>query len=590
MGVPGSVVHARNMTRWSFVVIPAAVVAVISLLSQRWTGFNSPDSEFYASLALFGSDVADRALDPAYTWTRLGYIAPVRGLVVLFGPWVGFEIWRVLLIAMVVGSVFAMVLIAGRSRVLATVLAALVGVNTMVVAYLGNPYLTGTALAVMLVLFALAVTYLGSSGARGVSPFGGRMPRWTTALVSGALVGWLVMINPYTAVLGVAGWLAVRGIALWKIRTDRVPRLISDAAAAVVGFVLSFGVFLLLGLWMFPGRSWFATYLEWNSALDYTVFIGDATTWQRDTALLVVVASIAISLVAVIAQPRHRWAWAALALSVMNVVITAALMLVMPGPWLEAPHYVALLWPMALMALVLSFTSFQPGTREGKPLFRAVVTLVGIAGVVVALWAGRFNQVLPLTTAWVFFAVLVVLVITVGILVPRKWSVGVAALLAVTMAGTFVVAQVWQNGRGNLGIYGQYPFRSAFVDFDFDQQMASKIALQEWLLANTTEGDRIGLWTDVDRLTADAAGMQLWGYYNLVSTSDVMTREETEALSRLKPTVIAMYAPDRAQIDAFAASLPPWALPSDLQCTSAPYLGVGTGEIHLCRVRTNVVG
>ena len=60
---------------------PAVVLIIAgftSLVSQRWTGFNSPDSEFYASLALFGSDVTDRAVEPAYTWTRLGYIVPVR--------------------------------------------------------------------------------------------------------------------------------------------------------------------------------------------------------------------------------------------------------------------------------------------------------------------------------------------------------------------------------------------------------------------------------------------------------------------------------------------------------------------------------
>ena len=55
-----------------------AITAAIALVSQRWTGFNSPDSEFYASLALFGSDVTDRAVEPAYIWTRLGYIVPVR--------------------------------------------------------------------------------------------------------------------------------------------------------------------------------------------------------------------------------------------------------------------------------------------------------------------------------------------------------------------------------------------------------------------------------------------------------------------------------------------------------------------------------
>jgi hypothetical protein len=51
-----------------------------------------------------------------------------------------------------------------------------------------------------------------------------------------------------------------------------------------------------------------------------------------------------------------------------------------------------------------------------------------------------------------------------------------------------------------------------------------------------------------------------------------------------------MYAPDRAQIDAFYASLPPWSLPSDVECASAPYLGVGTGEIVACITRLTWVG
>ncbi len=69
--------------------IVAAITVFIALVSQRWTGFNSPDSEFYASLAIFGSDVTDRALEAAYTWTRLGYVAPVHALTSLFGIWAG---------------------------------------------------------------------------------------------------------------------------------------------------------------------------------------------------------------------------------------------------------------------------------------------------------------------------------------------------------------------------------------------------------------------------------------------------------------------------------------------------------------------
>lgn len=75
-----------------------------------------------------------------------------------------------------------------------------------------------------------------------------------------------------------------------------------------------------------------------------------------------------------------------------------------------------------------------------------------------------------------------------------------------------------------MGIYGQYPFRSAFVDFSYAEQMASKIEVQEWLLERTDRGDSIAVWTDADRLTADVAAMQLWGGFNLVTVDPELSR------------------------------------------------------------------
>ncbi len=114
--------------------------------SRTWTGFNSPDSEFYASLALFGDDVADRAIDPAYTWTRLGYIAPVRLLVTTLDPWLGFALWRFLLIAIFVGSIYGVVRLAS-TRQLAVIVATLASLNTVVLSFFGNTYLTGTTIS-----------------------------------------------------------------------------------------------------------------------------------------------------------------------------------------------------------------------------------------------------------------------------------------------------------------------------------------------------------------------------------------------------------------------------------------------------------
>lgn len=565
-----------------------AITAFSAVVSQRWTGFNSPDSEFYGSLALFGSDVTDRAIEPAYTWTRLGYIAPVRALVTTLGPWAGFEVWRILLIALIVASTYAVVQIAGRSRVLAAGLALLVSLNSVLLSFLGNTYLTGTILSATFVLIALAVSLLGSAAHRGRGPLGS--PRWVTALASGAVAGWLLMLNPYSLILGVALWVSVRLVVLVRIGTDRWRRLLVDAVAAAGGFGVVFVGFLITGRAIFPGRDWWGTYREWNSRLDYTVFIGDSTTWMRDSALLLIVVALAASAAAVLTHPRHRWAWAALALSVANVVITVVLLVLLPGPWLEAPTYVAKLWPAALFSLVLVYTSCSPGTRENvNPHVRVlvvgfVVTTIGV------LWVGRFDGVLDYRVALAIAALMGVLIVGATIATRSRWNAVIAGLVVLSVAVTFTGAQVLQNGRGLLGTYGQVPFRAAFVDFSYRDQMASKVALQEWLLDRTSLDDRIALWTDVDRLAADAAGMQLWGGYNIFTTQSVLDREGTSRLEELRPSVVAMYAPDSAQINGLYESLPPWSLPSDLECTSEPYLGVGTGEVILCLTRLTWVG
>lgn len=109
-------------------------------------------------------------------------------------------------------------------------------------------------------------------------------------------------------------------------------------------------------------------------------------------------------------------------------------------------------------------------------------------------------------------------------------------------------------------------------------------------MSNTTNEDRIGIWTEPERLTAAVAAMQLWGAYNNVSANSVLDRREANALERLRPTVIAMYAPERGRIEQFAASLPPTARPQTPTCTTVPYLGIGSPVAHICLVRLNWVG
>ena len=519
--------------------VVAAIAAGISVASQSWSGFNSPDSEFYASLALFGSDITDRAFEPAYTWTRLGYIVPVRALVTVFGPWVGFEVWRYLLITLIVGSIYAAGTITGRSRVLAGSLSIFVGLNTVVLAFVGNTYLTGTAIAVMFALITVSLSFLGSHGSHGRGLLG--TPRWTTGVLSGLLAGWLIMINPYAFILGGAIWGGVRITSLVLLRDDRIRRLTIDGVAGLAGRSEHHRVPCCRPLHL-SELNWWTTYLEWNSRLDYTFFIIGAT-WQRDSALLIVVASLVISLV--IVYPARRWAWAAIAIGGTNVAVTAILMISFTGPWLEAPTYIAKLWPASLISLALAFFTIAPGTRESRSAYRIVIVLGAMVTIPALLWSGRFDGTLSRASTWLLASLMTVLVIGMLLLARRAWNRWVAVALSATMLVTFVSAQILQNGRGLLGGYGQYPFRSAFVDFNYREQMEAKINVQRWLIARTSPDDTIALWTDPEFLTADVAAMQLWGGYNIFTRDAELNRETTMRLEEIRPSVVALYAPTR---------------------------------------------
>ena len=536
--------------------------------AQWWTGMNAPDSQFSASLAIFGNQVNERAPDPSYYWTRLGYLAPVHWLTAVFGTWNGFAIWRALLILIIVTTVY-WVARQFATRAVSAMLTMLVSLNTMVLAYVGNPYATGTAMAASLLLFALAIAPLTTSALPT------RRRDVMLGAVSGGVLAWLVMLNPYNALLAGATWLGIRCVGVWLTRPRR-RRLITELLATVGGFAVIFLAFLLWGRWLFPDYNWLQTYRSWNARLDYASFISDPHIWMHDAAALVVLLALVISAIA-IAFVRSRWSITALTISAITILFTLAYMQVVPGPWIEAPHYAAMCWPGALLSIVLAIGAL---VEARKP---TALAWLGLPVLVVAMvWAGHWSGALSMASG-------LMLVLGCGLLmllsaVTRSWSRSLPAwaLLSITIVAIGVSAQWLQNGRGNLGIYSQYPMNAAYVDYQAQPLMQSNVTAEEFVLAHTTPEDRIAIWTDPTRLTATLAAMQFWGAYNNAPGLNTLDSAGQLALRDLDPTVIAMYAPTREQIDRYFASIPAWFMPTPPECTSVPYLGIGSPEAHLC--------
>lgn len=510
--------------RWRDAAIVLGVTLGIALLAQRWTGLDTPDSSFYASLGLFGSEVTNRALFTSYYWTRLGVILPNQGLHALLGTWGGFAAYRVLLILMVTGGTYA---IAQRfaSRPTAAFVTALTSLSSVVLSYLGNPYLTGSVLAGTALLIALS-----------------QSDRRSAALASGAVLGWLVMVNPPGVLLAGTVWLVLHVQRRSGTRTFG-----TVFGVATIATVATFLAFLLVGRLVFPAMDWFGSYISENARIDYRNFASRDAVWLRDISLLVPLTVLVIAALTWLRRRTSRAAQVALTTSAASIAFLLVFNPLMGGIPLEAPMYQSMLWPPALIALAMSFCALTEGRHWSPPSIA-----VAVLGLVSAVAAGRTA---PAWSLGIGLVVAAALVIAFALGAHRSMVLAVAAV-SLVLAGS----QLLQNSRGDLGLYYLSPYSWAFAGNPIGERIHTAVNSQEWLLANTRRDDRIldwveGDWAQGDRELYVVAGMQLWGE-NRVGLDSTLSADDIARMNDLKPTAIAMFGRSTDGILRFWQSIP----------------------------------
>ena len=343
------------------ILSPFLLALALFLLSQQWSGLDTPDSEFYASLAIFTSDVTDRAPIDSYYWTRLGLITPAHVLIGAFGIWEGFALYKAALTLIISVSVFSSArLFTGLW--MATWLTAAAVSSSVVLSYLGNSYITGTIMASTSALVACALR-----------------PGLWSGILSGALLGWAAMTYPAGALLGGSIWLALT-LYTWRTgqRTGR-QSLVWLAIASVATIVTSL-LFLWSGKLLFPGLDWLATYLD-ASSFDYSVYSSGEWVWLTDVSLLVPFGVLVLAIANVRLAQRRRPAELALIVSATSIGFILAYAPFFGAHFLEAPPSQAMLWPPALLAVILIAASRSPESPARSAA--AILLTVGLLGVII---------------------------------------------------------------------------------------------------------------------------------------------------------------------------------------------------------------
>ena len=562
----------RNIKRFIPDLISVAAIWIgVTLLTQRWAGLDTPDSSFYTSLGLFGSEVSDRAYDNSYFWTRLGTIAPTHVLTSIAGTWAGFAIWHALLLLMFIAGAYITIKKFSNTQT-AAILTACIALSSVPLSYLANPYLTGAVLAGTSALIATALFESKKS-----------------AITAGVLLGWLVMVNPPGVLLAGVIWLVVKILRSAQIKAQ-AKKTAKSIGIAAIATAITFVAFLGIGKIIFPELNWVGAYLD-AQGINLSNFASKDPVWLKDISLLVP-ASILIFVLAVwFKNKKSQAAQQAFAISSSSITFMLVFSPLMGGIALEAPMYQAMLWPPALIALALAVVAVMHEKKmkhaDEKPAGWNLTTIITAAvAVVIIATTGHSTAIIGLHKGWLVAAALTVIAIIVALAAKPKFAT-IASLIAITVlvAG----GQLLQNSRGPLGLYYLSPYNWAFNDNPISEKLHTAVNTQEWLLANTKNTDTILTWVQGDWVGGDrelyvVAGMQLWGE-NRIGLFPELNDDDLARLNEIKPTVIAMYGQTIEGIQTFMGGLPQASNPSDPMCYDFTWPTATIPVGHACLTR-----
>lgn len=521
--------------------------------SERWVSFDTPDAEFHASMAIFGSEVTDRAATPVYYWTRLGYIAPGRLLTNYFGPVTGLEILRLILLFLIIAGTWYAIRRCTDVWT-STVLTFLVASNTVVLGYLGNPYPSATVMAGMALLVAIGMAPRGPWGNVG----------------AGVIVGWMVMTNPYGAILAVVAYLAVI-IARGGTSVSRIARA---GIWGLLGIAIGFGFLWIVGRFLFPGFDWVQTYLFWNSAIDQSDYIYDVNRWQYDPSLLVPAMAVVIGLVYLMRNPRDVHVRVGAVLGIAVTTFALVFFFAFPTNYLEIPHYQALLWIPALLSV-----SVIAASRVAMSRWSWARGGIGLVVVAVTVGAGYLD---PSLSIWGSRMIAVAGVI-VFLIAGQRW---VPVLLATGLL--MVAAQLLQNSRDTFGVSTDALYVNSYRSNEAREMIGSAVIAQEWVLSRTQPGDRVLTWVDAEWQKQEQdllpmAAFQLWGA-NSAGQGPEVTTDMLLRWDKSKPLALALYGKSTESILQFWNSIPAERRPTVPECTQVPWPDYPSVQVCVTRL------
>jgi hypothetical protein len=510
-----------------------AIVSYVLLPFNVWNRYFTPDSEFYLSLLVFGNELVEKVVNPAYYWTKSAQIIPEHLLASAFGWEYGIQISQFMKLLTLAIASFIIFYSTRRNVLVALTFVSFLTLNGTILTMLGNTYVTATALSILTLFYMVLKFFVDSSFSNGVKHI------ISIALISGILT-FSLFVYPILAanLLIILGTFVVM-LLLTQVKSFKYFLRFFSTAIFTIGMTFSLLLFIT-GLF-FPNQNWLSTVIFYTKNLNPSDYSSDSkySVLFGDFSLLVIGVGFVISLLVIVNRKNFTQNTYFVAFSQISLFLSALLQVqFLNSAVLEASFISAFYWIPSLLIISLYFIETTP--IFSISLFKKTLYFVIGLGFFSSLrfWTDDiFRNSIHSRTINVFLVFLILLLILYQPKIPFGRTIFFQIAFTVFVYVSFAY---FQNSRelSNSAI-GRIPYFSSTENRGVGEAR-THVFVEKAVLAQLKGAEKGVVWTPPGSNLVTFAAMHFWGP-NSMSLGNELSPVEANYFKVLRPEKLFVY-------------------------------------------------
>jgi len=530
-------------------VFGSLVISYITLFLlpfNTWNNFFTPDSEFYLSLLVFGNELVEKAINPAYYWTKSAHIIPEHIFSSLFGWELGIQISQFIKLSVIAISSFLIFYTTRKNLLIALTFVIFIILNGTILTMLGNTYVTATALTTLILVYAILTIFVETFHSRDGRHF------FSIICLSGVLASSIFiypLLTIYIAIILVTYffWLIISQGATLRY-CIKLFSIFSFTSAA------TFSLNIFITRLVFPNRDWLETVMFYTKNLNASDYSNDRkySILFGDFSLLVIGIGIVISLYVITHKQSFARNTVGIAISQISLFLCTLFQVqFFDSSALEASFFSSFFWIPSLLITCLYFVEVFPGFSFSQ--LNSFLCSILILGCFILLRFWSDDSFRNTSFSFVLNA-FIVLLIAFLVFFHSKFSL--SSMISFNFIVVFIVYLSFahfQNSRElSSSAVGRIPYFSSGENREPDKAKVH-VNLEKTLLSQLG-GEKAVVWTPPGSNLVTYAAMHFWGP-NSISTRDELSTDEGNYFKVLRPEKLFVYVSNREQQLKFLKSL-----------------------------------